>query len=182
MLRTSSSKLNENGISINKRVFQELFDLHFNALCAFGRRFVQNDGIEDIVQEAFITFWQKRKDFDNSIAAKSFLYKSVRNKCLNHIRDEIVQQKHLQNGIGPDTDFEYFVIEEEVFNQLYNEIKNLPPASQRVMILAINGLKNQEIATELDISLNTVKTQKKIAYTKLKNRMGSVMHSVLVSL
>ena len=74
------------------------------------------------------------------------------------------------------------MIEEETFNLLYNEIKSLPAASQQIMLLALNGLKNQEIADELDISLNTVKTQKKIAYSKLKQRMSKVMYSVLLSL
>jgi RNA polymerase sigma-70 factor (ECF subfamily) len=48
--------------------------------------------------------------------------------------------------------------------------------------LALNGLKNQEIAEELNISLNTVKTQKKIAYSKLKDRLGHRFNAVLLSL
>jgi len=173
--------MTENSIPINERVFQELFDMHFNALCAFGRRFVENETIEDIVQDVFISFWQNRKEFTNSNDAKSYLYKSVRNKCLNFIRDEIVRKKRLQNSIVFTADIEEFVIEEEVFNQLYQEIKNLPNASQQVMLLALNGLKNEEIASELNISLNTVKTQKKIAYAKIKKRLGGIIFSILLS-
>ena len=51
-----------------------------------------------------------------------------------------------------------------------------------VGMLALNGLKNQEIADELDISLNTVKTQKKIAYSKLKDRLGHRFNTLLLSL
>jgi DNA-binding NarL/FixJ family response regulator len=50
------------------------------------------------------------------------------------------------------------------------------------MMLALNGLKNQEIADELDISLNTVKTQKKIAYSKLKDRLGHKFTAVFLYL
>jgi len=167
---------------MTQKEFQELFDLHFNALCAFGKRFVQNEAIEDIVQDVFISFWQKKKDFVTTNEAKSYLYKSVRNKCLNYIRDEIVQQNRLKNSIDLTTEIDDYVIEEEVFNQLYQEIKNLPTGSQQVMLLALNGLKNEEIAVQLHISVNTVKTQKKIAYAKLKSRLGSIMHSLLLSL
>ena len=172
----------ENSISMTQKEFQELVDLHFNALCAFGKIFVQNEAIEDIVQDVFISFWQKKKDFVTTNEAKSYLYKSVRNKCLNYIRDEIVQQNRLKNSIDLTTEIDDYVIEEEVFNQLYQEIKNLPTGSQQVMLLALNGLKNEEIAVQLHISVNTVKTQKKIAYAKLKSRLGSIMHSLLLSL
>ena len=74
------------------------------------------------------------------------------------------------------------VIEEETFNQLFTEIKNLPKSAQEIMVLALNGLKNQDIAEELGISLNTVKTQKKIAYSKLKDKLGPRFNAILLCL
>ena len=174
--------LTDQPISITKKLFKEIFDLHFNALCGFGKKYVSDDSIEDIVQEVFISFWHKKADFNNVIAAKSYLYTAVRNKCLNAIRDDIARQKKLEDSVQSEIEFEQYVIEEETFNQLYIEIKSLPAASQQIMLLALNGLKNQEIAEELGISLNTVKTQKKIAYSKLKQRMSKVMYSLLLSL
>ncbi len=50
------------------------------------------------------------------------------------------------------------------------------------MLLALNGLKNQEIADELKVSINTVKTQKKIAYSKLKENLGSHFNGILMAL
>ena len=61
-------------------------------------------------------------------------------------------------------------IEEETFNHLYLEINNLPVGLQKIMLLVITGCKNQEIADELNISINTVKSQKQIALSKLKDR------------
>ena len=143
---------------------------------------MQDEVIEDIVQDVFISFWHKKADFNHLNAIKAFLYKSVRNKCLNYIRDEAVRQKHLNDTLQSSSDFENYIIKEETFNQLYNEIKDLPRASQQVMLLALNGLKNPEIAAELDISLNTVKTQKKIAYAKLKSRISPLLHSIVLTL
>ena len=58
----------------------------------------------------------------------------------------------------------------------------LPDSAQEIMILALNGMKNQEIADELNISINTVKTQKKIAYSKLKQKLEPRFETVLLSL
>lgn len=169
-----------------KRAFQEVFDAYFHALSAFGYRYVTDQlVVEDMVQEAFISFWEKRQDFDHLSALKSFLYTSVRNKCLNHIKHLAVRKKHESNlvyELESDHSYGHHVVEEETFNQLLTEIKLLPDSAQEIMILALNGLKNQEIADELDISINTVKTQKKIAYSKLKQKLEPRFETVLLSL
>jgi len=167
-----------------KRAFKDLFDNYFNALTAFGYKFVPDqDMVEDMVQDVFIVCWEKREDFNHINALKSFLYTSVKNKCLNHLKHKAVQNKHesaLAYELESDHYFANHVIEEETFNLLHAEIKELPRSAQEIMMLALNGLKNQEIADELNISLNTVKTQKKIAYSKLKDRMGQRFDVVLL--
>ena len=140
--------------------------------------------MEDTVQEAFISLWEKRKHFDHLNALKAFLYTSVRNKCLNHLKHQAVLQKHetaLIYELESEQFFTNHIIEEETFNQLFAEIRNLPQAAQEIMLLALNGLKNQEIADELNLSVNTVKTQKKIAYSKLKKKLSPVFRVLVLS-
>lgn len=170
----------------DRRAFATVFDNYYNALAAFAFKFIENaDTAEDYVQESFIKFWEKRKDFDHINAVKSFLYTSVRNACLNHIKHEQVKKKHessLAYELESDQEFGSHVIREEVFNNLYNMIKELPDASQQIMLLALNGMKNQEIADELNVSINTVKTQKKIAYAKIKDLIKPGMLQAMVFL
>ncbi len=170
----------------DRKAFRSVFDEYFNALAAFGYKYVTDQfEVEDLVQEAFISFWEKREDFNHINAVKSFLYTSVRNKCLNHLKHQTVVQKHekaLVYELESDHAFSSHVIEEETFNQLFVEIRNLPPSAQEIMLLALNGLKNQEIADELKVSVNTVKTQKKIAYSKLKENLGSHFNGILMAL
>jgi RNA polymerase sigma-70 factor (ECF subfamily) len=172
--------------NMDKSAFKRVFDLYFNALCSFGSHYVQDTFIvEDLVQETFIGLWNKKNDFEHINALKAFLYTTVRNKCLNHLKHQLVLKKHDKDLIleleSNQTSSEQIIVE-ETFNQLFQEIKNLPKASQEVMLLALNGLKNQEIADELGITINTVKTQKKIAYSKLKNRIHPVLNLVLLCL
>jgi RNA polymerase sigma-70 factor (ECF subfamily) len=170
----------------DKKAFKSVFDNYFNALCAFGYRYISDlSAVEDMAQEVFISFWENRNDFDHINAVKAFLYTSVRNKCLNHIKHQAVLKKH-ENALTYELHSEQFftnhIIEEETFNQLYIEIRNLPKAAQQIMLLALNGLKNQEIADELNISVNTVKTQKKISYATLKDKIGPILNVILLNL
>jgi RNA polymerase sigma-70 factor (ECF subfamily) len=170
----------------NRKAFGEVFNQHFHALCAFGYRYIGDPpAVEDLVQEAFVAFWERRLDFDHPAAIKSYLYTSVRNKCLNHLKHEAVKKKHesaLLYELESEQHYSRHVIEEESFGMLLEEIRKLPEASGEIMILALNGLKNPEIAEELGISVNTVKTQKKIAYAKLKDKLGPIMGLMLVFL
>lgn len=170
----------------DRKAFKSLFDENFPPLCAFANRYL-GDRIEaeDAVQESFISFWEQSKGFENLAAVKSYLYTSVRNKCLNLLKHRDVQRKHessLIYELESDHIFQSHVIEEDAFNRLFTEIKQLPEASQQIMLLALRGMKNREIAEKLDISENTVKTQKKIAYAKLKDRLTPVLKTFLFGL
>ncbi|MFY0600116.1 MAG: RNA polymerase sigma-70 factor [Cyclobacteriaceae bacterium] len=170
----------------DRKAFREIFEVFFQPLCAYGNRYASDPGeAEDLVQEVFIKLWERREDFDQVNPLKTFLYTSVRNACLNHLKHMSVRQKHedaLIYELESDHTFGNHVIEEETFNQLYTEIKQLPDSSQKVMLLALKGLKNKEIASTLSISENTVKTQKKIAYAKLKQKLSPGLNAILLSL
>lgn len=167
----------------NRDSFRALYDVMFSPLYAFGCKYLTESLlVEDIVQEAFISFWQHRDNFDAFPAIKSYLYTTVRNNCLNQIKHKAVEKKHegsLAYQIESDHYFENAVIEEETFNSLYQEIKHLPPSTQQVMLLALNGLTNPKIAEELGISVNTVKTLKKNGYATLRDKLSPVLRIVL---
>lgn len=171
---------------IDKKVFKIIFDEHYTPLCAFGYRYVKDTFVaEDIIQEVFGSLWEKRQDFYHEKAIKAFLYTSVRNNCLNHLKHKAVLEKHEERLIyelESESFFTQHVIEEETFNQLYAEIEHLPNAAKKIILLALKGLKNKEIAEALNISENTVKTQKKIAYSKLKKGLSPIVNGILLSL
>lgn len=172
-------------IPLKPKDFERIYDLHFNALCAFAYKYL-NDvlSVEDLVQEAFISLWEKRADFRDRMAIKSFLFTSVRNKCLNQLKHKKVKKKHEEHLVYELESEQFFtraVIEEETFNRLYIEIENLPESARYIMLLALNGLKNPEIAEKLSVSVNTVKTQKKIAYSKLKSKLKPAQYGILLA-
>ncbi len=169
----------------DKQQFEALFEQLYSRLCVYSSRYLSDKNeVEDLVQDSFIGLWNKRWDFEHINAAKSFLYTSVRNKCLNVLKHQSVIKDHQQRLIYEleSVQVDNNMIEEEYFGRLHNEIKNLPAGCQNIMLLALRGLKNREISEELGISENTVKTQKKIAYAKLKERLSPLMFSWVLAL
>ena len=170
----------------DKKAFHELFEKYFKPICAFCYRYIEDQSdAEDIVQEVFISFWESKKNFSHVNSIKAFLYTAARNKCLNSLKHKVVRQKNepgLIYELESDQGFSNHVILEDSFNQLYTEIKGLPISAQKIMLLALKGLKNSEIAEKLEISENTVKTQKKISYAKLKDKLNPVFSIILFGL
>ncbi|MEQ8472947.1 MAG: RNA polymerase sigma-70 factor [Marinoscillum sp.] len=165
--------------------FESIFDQLYHRLFAYGFQYLKNqEEVEDLVQESFLTLWNQRENFDHINAIKSFLYTTVKNKCLNQLRHQLVREKHeayMAEEISQPAD-DHQIIEEEYYGRLYEEIKSLPASSQKIMLLALQGLKNREIAEQLNISENTVKTQKKIAYAKLKDKLNPALFGFLLTL
>lgn len=155
-----------------------LFDSWYKTLCLFANRYTSDMAqAEDIVQELFIAIWHKGYKFDNPYAMRSFLYTSVRNKCLNYLKSRQIHQETENEILHLESEafFHDQLLEDEVHRLLYREIEALPPACRHIFTLSAEGLTNQEIADKLSISVNTVKTQKKIAYSQIRSRLKDYM-------
>ncbi|WP_200976051.1 RNA polymerase sigma factor [Echinicola sp. 20G] len=158
----------------NVEAYRTFFNEFYDSLCLFANKYLQDfDNAEDIVQEVFITVWDYRKDIQSYPSLKSFLYTVTKNKCLNFLKND-AKKNNLINGVELFTEMFYdaHVVEEETYRLLEKGIKELPDQSRKIIELHLDGLKNQEIADELNVSINTVKTLKKNAYKNLREIMG----------
>ena len=78
-----------------KDAFVALVHRHQQSLLNYFMRLgAYRDSAEDLVQEAFIKLWEQSGDFDNEYAARSFLYTTVKNRCLNHLEHKKVIGKY----------------------------------------------------------------------------------------
>lgn len=153
----------------DEQVFRELFDKYHSRLCYFASSLLtENEDAEDVVQEAFIRLWQRRNHFSDLSSVKAFLYISVKNRCLNIFRHDKVRKKYgdlLKKEELPDVQLEgaiHYLIEAEVLEKIRQAVESLPSGCRNIMNLSyFEGLKNQDIADQLHVSINTVKTQKK---------------------
>ena len=156
--------------------WKELYRNFYGALCNYATGIVSDDATaEDIVQECFIAIWNSTLHFPELKALSVYLYRSVHNNALKYLRDKNVDNQRLQKWQEEQEEVEeqffYKAVEEELIRKLHVMIDLLPEQRKAILLLSIDGLTIQEIAVQLNISVNTVKTQKKRAYIFLKENL-----------
>jgi RNA polymerase sigma-70 factor (ECF subfamily) len=152
--------------------FKTFFLDFYPSLCLFVNKYLNDkEASNDIVQDAFLYIWNKRDEIISVDSAKAYLYKHVKNRSLNYLRDQKNKKKHNLVNVESEYFFRDNLVEEETYQILYKALNNLPPQGQRVIELSLDGFKNQEIADKLEISINTVKTIKLRAFQSLRSEL-----------
>lgn len=159
--------------------FKILYEKFYPTLCVFAYKYLKNQMLaEDVVQNTFIKYWERRGNFDNIYKVKSFFYVTVKNECLNLIRDHKTDNSIILDDVESLDFFGQTLIEEESFRIFYLAVKALPKQCYKIINLALEGKKNSEIAEELGISEGTVHKQKKISYKKLRLLLKDNYHLI----
>ena len=165
----------------DRQAFLSLYDSFFVALCVFARGLVESrEEAEDIVQDVFCRLYDDKKLFDNINSLKSYLYGAVRNGCLNHIRDE--KRRRTREGkfleeLQDDRIFFDHIVENEVFRQLHSLLGELPPQCRAIFERTLEGATSEEIAQAMNLSVETVKTQRKKAKRILREKYALLYHT-----
>ncbi|MGQ1909449.1 RNA polymerase sigma-70 factor [Marinifilum sp. RC60d5] len=164
-------------IKLREIDFKKLFDSYFPSLCIFAHKFVKDeDSAKDIVQEVFVRIWKSVETFESEKSMRVYFYMATKNACFDYLKKE--QRRRIDGDINEeiyiyDNTVENEIVREEVYYQLETAINLLPQKAQRVIRLNLNGLSNKEIAEELDVSVNTVKTHKMLAFKKIRELYGN---------
>lgn len=165
--------------NLNKQqtsAYHQLYDEYYKVLVLYAINFLSSQqAAEDIVQELFATMWEKKMKFLSLPSFRTYLYNSVRNASLNYLKHQNVESLYLEHLANTYREIleEEDTNEEEVYRLLFRAIDKLPTRCREVFLLHIDGKKNEEIATLLGISIETVKTQKKRAIQFIKEQMGT---------
>ncbi|UCS91872.1 RNA polymerase sigma-70 factor [Echinicola marina] len=158
---------------------EQVFRKYYPRLCAYAYNYVQDeDEVEDIVQDVFKVYLEKQGELsEDRNAIKAFLYASVRNSCLNLIRHQKVKVKHREevfSNFKEGVDGMENIIHAEVLGKLHKAISQLPKGCALVIRMGyLEGLKNPQIAEVLNISVNTVKTQKQRGLMILREKLDT---------
>jgi RNA polymerase sigma-70 factor (ECF subfamily) len=160
--------------------FKILFDGFYASLCHYASRFLNNDvQAEEVVQELFVKIWEMRKTLVIGTSFQRYLFRSVRNKCLNLIRQDKVKKLHAdkirETLLTEDSDDDFYLTPEMAI-QIEETITSLP--EKRRMIFRLNredGLKYREIAEQLGISVKTVEAQMGMALKALRDKFRTFL-------
>ena len=164
--------------------FKKLFESYFSTLCLFAQSILDDsDESKDVVQEVFLKLFNSKAIFDNEKAIKAYLYTSTRNGCLDALKanSKSFDLEDYQMSSYTENQFLIDVVKEETFRLLHIAIDQLSPQSQKTVELTMRSLSNKEIAHELGISINTVKTLKLRAYKKLRKILSPQFMGIILS-
>lgn len=170
----------------DEKTWGDFYDRFYAALCVYVSKILPlPDAVEDLVQEVFISLWEGRRTFADARELTNYLYRACYNNALLYIRnhqihDTILSSLAQEESSVEDEDRIYaLTVKEEIIRQLYCHIEALPAEQRRIILMRIKGYTWEEIAERLDISINTVKTQKTRSYKFLREKLGDSMQSVL---
>lgn len=150
--------------------FAKYYDRYYGPALSFANRYLKDDCLaEDAVQTLFVKLWEQKGMINSSETLSNYLFTILKHIVLDLLKHKAtIYLKHeeiKQASMGWVSESITKELEEkEVSENLGAAISRLSPQKQRICRLKIyNGYSNQEIADELDISINTVKVQ----YTQL---------------
>ena len=161
----------------DKQAFEYVFIQFYNSLCYFADKYVcDKETAQDIVQEVFIWFYEKRNSFDSLLAVKSYLYGSVYNKAINFLktsRNQAIIREKMKTFLSEEDDsYEEIQIETEVFEEIFQAIEELPTECGRIFKMSyIEGKSIKSIMKTLNIAESTIKTQRQRAMKILKDKL-----------
>ena len=163
--------------------FSELYLIYYPKLVRFAKEFVMSEeDAENITQDVFADLWEKRESMDHIENINAYLFRLVRNRCLDYLKHKVFEQKYAENvqasfevelnlKMQSLDRFDVLDIYEgnEMEKLVREAINSLPKKCRAIFLLSrMEGRKYRESSERLGISVNTVECQMGIALKKLR--------------
>ena len=159
----------------NEHAFEELFHLYYGYLCAFANKLIEDEvAAEEIVQDFFVKLWDKREKLNIESSVKNYLFRSVKNLCLNHIKHNNIKTAYARHVISEEANKDYGdnFVEPDLAKKIEESIQSLPEKRRKIFRMSREeGLKYREIAEKLKISVKTVEAQMGVAIKTLREKL-----------
>ena len=160
-----------------EKAFEYFFRQYYSALCFFANSIIRDeDEARDIVQDCFIKLWDCQTINERSETVKSFLYTTVRNKCVDFLRKRKTMEKATFH-IARDREFNYF--DEGAFAEMIRQVEEYlaefsPKIQKIIKLYYVDGKKYHEIAGEVKSTPEAVRKQKARALQIIRKKFLSL--------
>ena len=162
--------------------FEDIYLSYFSKMKYFAKEYViSEEDAENIVQDVFVELWENKKMLNMHMNLIAYLFTTIKNKCLNHLRHKLVVQEtasklqeeytiSLRMNLDSLEAFDNNLFSDQDIEKIISRaLDTLSEKCRTIFIMSkIEGKKQKEIAQELNISINTIETQMGIAYKKLR--------------
>jgi len=171
----------------DRSALKELFEAFYPMVCQAIRRLVHDQATcEDLAQEVFLRFWQKRHKINIDSNLPAYLRRMAINEALAyHRRNKRFQDEEFTPGMEHDTEpgAEEQYLHGELKASITSAIDTLPPKCRMVFQLSrFEEMTYKEIADKMDISVKTVENQMSKALKILRGRLQTYLHSLILVL
>ncbi len=171
-----------------EEAFRFIYDKYYDYLCKIADSYLKDGYLaETIVGDIIYNLWEIREKLEITYTLKSYLVRSVRNRCINHLQQEYVRREvSIDKYQDSNAIEELFFIEEkhpldgmlekELIDKIEKTIDELPLECSKIFKMSrYDNQKYEEIASELNISINTVKYHMKNALGHLRVKLEDYM-------
>jgi RNA polymerase sigma-70 factor, ECF subfamily len=170
------------------QAYEMLFKSYYKFLCSLAYGLVKDKHVaEEIVEDFFVDIWKNRQKIAITTSVRSYFVGSIHNRSLNYLQREktkFVSAHNIAQLVDKEENLGDRLIAPEVPSILSNELEHmlsiaidkLPKSCKEVFVLSrFKELSYEEISTQLNISVNTVKTQIKVALSKLREELKNYL-------
>lgn len=143
---------------ISQKQFSEYYHAYYRQLCLHALHFLgDTNEAEDIVQETFVSFWDKRGQLESIKSVKAYLYTAVRNNCLTKIRDAkptiSLEELPAEDLLSEEEQMERAEMEARIWKM----IDELPERRREIFLMAKrDGMRYKDIAKQTGLTVKTV--------------------------
>lgn len=172
------------------KAYKFLFDHHYAVLCKFANELIQDPFIaETIVGDLIFHLWEIREKIEITTSLRTYLMRATRNRCYNYLAQKNVRHEtslsqldinFLDNYTNSKEHPLGMLLEKELENEIISSVNRLNPECKRVFMESrFENKKNEEIATELGISINTVKYHIKNALASIRQDLEKYITALI---
>lgn len=164
---------------------ESLFRDHYSRLCNYANILLSDkDESEEVVQQLFVQVWEKKESMEITSSLQAYLFRSLRNSCLNKIKHNKVRRNYAEEVISLSKDSEpasHITYQSELQEQIAMAINGLPEQCRLIFKLSrFENLKYAEIAEQLNISVKTVENQMGKALRVMRERLKDYLILVII--
>ncbi|HEX2935070.1 MAG TPA: RNA polymerase sigma-70 factor [Bacteroidales bacterium] len=176
----------------NHLVFEQVFKKYYATLCFEARGYLGvKHLVEEVVCDVFTRIWQNRDTLYIKTSLREYLIKAVHNTCIDYYRHLKAQDK-LKEGFEQKQEIAItlkdigenpldYILTQELEQRINKAIELLPEQYKKTFTLSrFHDLTYDEIAAEMGISVNSVKTNIKNALSKLRASLGEFLSLLLL--
>lgn len=172
-------------VKISMEMMEKAFHEHYEGLHRYAYTLTkENEVSKDIVQQIFMTLWEKKESTAITGSLQAYLFRSVHNRCINHnsrTKKFDLLDEAMENTARTSTRDHYSIETNEVQEQLKAALNKLPPQCKAVFLQQREqNMTYAQVAENMGLSIKTVEAHMTKALKILREELSTYLYYLLV--